>query len=98
MEDVLKCPHGRHWAFRCGLCEENTKIREGVIDMTAVNHPSHYNPGELEAYKIIRAYNLNFSLGNVIKYVLRADNKGKREEDLQKALWYLKEELGLLDK
>jgi len=60
----------------------------------AVNHPEHYNPGPLETINIIEAYELGFNLGNAIKYILRADRKGRREEDLQKALWYLKRELG----
>jgi hypothetical protein len=61
----------------------------------AVNHPKHYggkdNP--LEVINIINHYKLNFELGNLIKYVLRADNKGNRKQDLQKALWYLQYEL-----
>lgn len=64
----------------------------------AVNHPKHYggedNP--LEVIKIINHYNLNFELGNVIKYVLRADKKGNRKQDLQKALWYLQHEINKL--
>ena len=61
----------------------------------AVNHPKHYggedNP--LEVIKIINHYDLNFELGNVLKYVLRADKKGSRKQDLQKALWYLQHEI-----
>jgi hypothetical protein len=59
--------------------------------MEKVNHPSHYG-GEsniYEAIKIIEAYNLNFSLGNVIKYTLRAGKKINQIEDLEKAKWYL---------
>lgn len=61
----------------------------------SVNHPHHYggdgNP--LEVINIIEYYNLNFSLGNVIKYVLRADKKNSKKEDLEKASWYLNREL-----
>jgi len=63
--------------------------------MEKVNHPFHYG-GETnvyEAIKIIEAYNLNFSLGNVIKYTLRAGNKENEIEDLEKALWYLNRHL-----
>ena len=62
-----------------------------------VNHPDHYggkdNP--YEAIKVIRAWDLSFSLGNVIKYVARAGKKdpAKRLEDLHKAAWYLQEEI-----
>ena len=63
----------------------------------AVNHPAHYggkdNP--YEAIKVIRAWDLSFSLGNVVKYVARAGKKdpAKRLEDLHKAMWYLQEEI-----
>lgn len=57
-----------------------------------VDHPSHYggkdNP--YEAIKIIEAYNLDFSAGNVLKYFLRAGKKDNTETDLRKCLWYLK--------
>jgi hypothetical protein len=60
--------------------------------MSKVNHPSHYggkdNP--YEAIRVIEAWNLNFHLGNVIKYISRAGKKGDNIEDLEKALWYLK--------
>ena len=40
-------------------------------------------------------YQLNFSLGNVIKYVLRAGKKNGESDldDLNKALWYLNREI-----
>ena len=37
----------------------------------------------------IEAKNLGYNLGNVVKYVSRADLKGNKLEDLQKARWYL---------
>lgn len=57
-----------------------------------VNHPDHYNQG-IEAIDIIESWNLNFSLGNAIKYILRAPYKGSKREDIQKAIWYLEREL-----
>lgn len=57
-----------------------------------VNHPDHYNQG-IEAIDIIESWNLNFSLGNAIKYILRAPYKGSKIEDIQKAIWYLEREL-----
>ena len=63
----------------------------------AVNHPSHYNRGGIEAIDAIEAWGLGFNLGNTVKYISRAGVKDpdKRTEDLEKALWYLKRELGL---
>jgi hypothetical protein len=61
-----------------------------------VNHPNHYGGEEnvYEAIKIIEAWNLNFCLGNVIKYTLRAGKKNTNAiEDLQKAKWYLDREI-----
>tara|TARA_R110000803_G_scaffold33013_5_gene72440 strand:- start:1243 stop:1449 length:207 start_codon:yes stop_codon:yes gene_type:complete len=57
--------------------------------MTNVDHPVHYNEGNIEAINIIEAWSLNFSVGNVIKYMLRAPHKGEQLEDLEKAKWYL---------
>ena len=59
-----------------------------------VNQPQHYSGGGITAMQIIEAFNLNFALGNVIKYALRAGRKPGEEElqDLDKALWYLKRE------
>lgn len=60
-----------------------------------VNHPDHYNSRGIEVMDVIRAFDLSFSLGNVIKYVLRAGKKHKETylEDLKKAKWYLDEEI-----
>lgn len=58
----------------------------------AIDHPAHYNvAGEKhEAIKIIDDWRLGFSLGNAVKYILRAKHKGSEIQDLEKALWYLK--------
>ena len=58
----------------------------------AVDHPDHYggedNP--YEAIKVIEAWDLNFHLGNVVKYISRAGKKHDRPlEDIRKAKWYL---------
>ena len=61
-----------------------------------VDHPSHYRKDSgLEAIDAIEAWDLNFNLGNVIKYVCRAGLKSGQDDcvDLKKALWYLKREI-----
>ncbi|MBO7309522.1 MAG: DUF3310 domain-containing protein [Kiritimatiellae bacterium] len=60
---------------------------------SAVDHPSHYNVGKIEVIDAIEAWGLNFSLGNAVKYIARADHKGKPIEDLQKARWYIEREI-----
>ena len=53
-----------------------------------VNHPKNYNEG-IEAIDVIESWDLNFHVGNVIKYMLRAPFKGEQIQDLEKAKWYL---------
>lgn len=61
----------------------------------AVNHPPHYKAGGIETLDFIEAKDLNFRLGNVVKYVSRAGKKLGVDpiEDLEKALFYLKREI-----
>lgn len=59
-----------------------------------VSHPSHYCAGGIETIDIVKAKMpperfRGFLQGNVIKYVTRAEFKGKQLEDLKKASWYL---------
>ena len=61
-----------------------------------VNHPAHYKTGGIETIDFIEAKKLNYNLGNVVKYITRADHKGNRKQDLEKALWYLNREIGKL--
>jgi hypothetical protein len=69
-------------------------MNERVISYKdAVDHPSHYGGADntYEAIKVIDAWQLDFCLGNVIKYVSRAGKKNSNAEleDLRKAAWYL---------
>ncbi len=54
-----------------------------------VDHPSHYNSGDIEVIAAIDDWKLSFHLGNVVKYVARAQYKGTLVQDLKKARWYL---------
>lgn len=58
-----------------------------------VNHPPHYtrHPSGIECIQITR--HMGFNLGNALKYIWRADLKGAAVEDLEKAVWYLKDEI-----
>ena len=62
----------------------------------AVNHPAHYKVGGIETIDFIEAKKLGYNLGNVIKYLTRADHKGNKLEDLRKAQWYLTREINSL--
>jgi hypothetical protein len=63
-----------------------------------VNHPAHYKMGGIETIDFLEAKNLNYNLGNVVKYITRADYKGNKIEDLKKAQWYLNREVANLEK
>lgn len=63
-----------------------------------VNHPKHYTVGKIEVINIIEDQNLDYHLGNVVKYVLRSAHKGNQLQDLKKANWYLERKINLLEK
>ena len=76
------------------LMFEEEKAQPGQpLPVDLVNSPSHYTVGGIETIDFIEAKGLNYNLGNVVKYITRADHKGKREQDLKKALWYLNREI-----
>lgn len=66
--------------------------------MSNVDHPSHYNQHEAGIECIDVVESMGFNIGNVIKYLWRADHKGQETEDLQKALWYLQREIARREK
>lgn len=64
----------------------------------AVNHPSHYTQYPVEVIELTR--HMPFNRGNAVKYVARAGYKGgpeKELEDIDKAIWYLKDERKLVE-
>jgi len=65
--------------------------------MEKVNHPKHYNKGKIEVIEAIEDWDLNFSEGNVVKYVARHRFKGEPLEDLKKARWYLERLISSLE-
>jgi len=66
---------------------ECVKPEEPKVD--PVNHPVHYKVGGIETIDFIEAKALSYHLGNAVKYITRADHKGNRLQDLQKAKWYI---------
>lgn len=61
-----------------------------------VNKPAHYTDSKIEVITFINDKKLNFELGNAVKYICRAGKKdpSKYIEDLEKAIWYIKHEIG----
>ena len=66
---------------------------EQATEPDPVDHPKHYvsHPSGAECIEI--AEHMNFCLGNAIKYIWRADLKGRALEDLRKARWYVDREI-----
>jgi hypothetical protein len=64
----------------------------------SVNHPKHYtaHPSGIECIDVTR--HMNFNRGNAVKYIWRAGEKGPPIEDLRKAIWYLQDEIGRLER
>jgi len=54
-----------------------------------INHPFHYTFSNIEVIDVIEDWNLNYHIGNVIKYIARAGKKGSFDIDIKKAIWYI---------
>ena len=74
--------------------------------MSNVEHPQHYNchPSGIECIEVAR--HMDFNLGNVLKYIWRHGKKRSETnpdelsnaiEDLEKAAWYLNDEIEMLN-
>lgn len=64
-------------------------MHDAVHGEDDVNHPDHYTLGKIEVFDFIKAWDLSFAEGNVVKYTVRAPYKGSKLKDLKKARWYL---------
>lgn len=53
----------------------------------------HYQQGGIEPIDFINSNDLNFNLGNAIKYITRCNFKGNKRVDLLKAIDYINFEL-----
>ena len=68
-------------------------LNEPVAAPDMVTYPPHYtsHPSGVECIEITR--HMGFNLGNALKYIWRADLKGNAVEDLEKAIFYINDEL-----
>ena len=64
-----------------------------MAETTNDNGPEYYRRGSIQVWNFIRDKELNFHLGNVIKYVCSAGHKDDDIEDLTKAIHYLSNEI-----
>lgn len=74
------------------------QIEDKKEENDPVKHPSHYTYGKIEVIDFILDKELDFCLGNVIKYVARAGHKENALEDLKKAAQYLEFKINELEK
>ncbi len=77
---------------------DETRTLDGTVvavGKNAIDHPAHYNVGNIEAIDAIEDWKLNFSLGSAVKYICRAGHKdgNTKLQDLQKASWYINREI-----
>jgi hypothetical protein len=78
------------------MCQCNKSKRK---EKENVDHPDHYlKSSGHEVIDVIQAWNLDFNLGNAVKYIARAGKKDpkKFKEDLNKAIWYLQNHINNL--
>lgn len=92
----MKAAFEKPVVFLESIAETREKIRDQtereLLDL--VNRPPHYRTGGIETIDFIEAKDLNYRLGNVIKYVSRAGRKDTDAvQDLEKAAWYLQREI-----
>ena len=64
-----------------------------MAETTNETGPQYYRLGSIQVWDFIRDKELNFHLGNAIKYICRADHKYDDIEDLSKAIHYLSNEI-----
>ena len=77
-----------------------SKTFKKLTESEKIDHPKHYGgDSQYEVIKVLEAWELDFHLGNVVKYVARAGKKSKDTEleDLKKAEWYLKRRIASLE-
>ena len=64
-----------------------------------VTHPTHYqSKNGMEVIDVIDNFELNFNLGNAVKYILRCGKKDNDIQELNKAIWYINHEIELRTK
>ena len=78
-----------------GAIIDLNKGGEVISPPDLVNKPPHYTDGGVDTLKFIEAKDLNYRLGNVVKYVSRAGKKVGSDpvQDLEKARFYLEREI-----
>lgn len=75
---------------------KNEKYPEEALPKSTATNPRHYSRWEIEPLEFIMANDLPFWMGNVLKYIMRYDQKDGLQ-DLYKARTYLDEKIKELE-
>lgn len=72
---------------------DSVSLQTGDTQEYDAIRPSYYQQHEsgIECIEVVR--HMNFNRGNAVKYIWRADDKGDPIENLEKAIWYLQDEV-----
>lgn len=106
MPALLGSKDGPFWCADCKT-DQQVKCSCGVwalknelIKQDMVNSPPHYTRLTPQPIDVIEAWNLDFHLAQVLKYIARAGKKdaAKEREDLEKAAFYLNRRINQLRK
>src|SRR5690349_19648330 len=65
------------------------------VDM--VEHPPHYTHGRYETIDVIEDAQWCYRLATACKYLHRCEHKGKKVEDLRKAIWFILREIKTIE-
>jgi phage FluMu protein Com len=99
---LVEYPESQGQSMYCPQCRKvfNADYMKELNSTTDyVNHPPHYNSSKAECPECERRIeciditrHMNFNIGNAFKYLWRFEHKGGKE-DLQKAIWYIQNEI-----
>lgn len=105
IKDKVKCSHAliaivlRKHKKKTKQSKIIAAVKEMKQALDVVNKPPHYTTGGVETLDFIEAKDLNYRLGNVVKYVARAGKKHTDPiEDLKKARFYLDREITIRER
>lgn len=91
-KNMKKTIEGKGRDINMGYAADDMIKAAKAINIEGINHPSYYNQG-IEAIDYIESHNMNFNLGNVIKYITRCEHKENKVKDLEKAKFYIQREI-----
>lgn len=97
IQHTPKCSTNKGPQYLCdclaGIEKRAQDKKQGLAHHDPVNHPKHYtsHPSGVECIDITR--HENFNIGNAIKYLWRRGEKGNEIQDLEKAVWYIRDEI-----